>query len=258
VKTLLTTLLKDHTLALEERQDDGPWTFFHVRTKKSVSVEASTLEAEVAAAEDPRAWLSSFLEGLTAVLCRRTFRLPEMSFADAAGGLLPRLMGPGFVAGVQRAGVARPYARQWEAGLVLTYWVELDDGLELLTRENVEAWAVTDDRIACAGRSMLFHKTGFDCEETRASGGVRTFSRGDGYDTARILALADLEWHRAQTGLLAAVPREGLMLYSERPTADTDAAWQSFKATVLEEFSSSSRPLSPHLFELVKGQVRVL
>jgi len=48
------------------------------------------------------------------------------------------------------------------------------------------------------------------------------------------------------------------MLYSERPTADTDAAWQSFKATVLEEFSSSSRPLSPHLFELVKGQVRVL
>jgi len=222
-------------------------TITHPR-RSDTAVELDLVALAESAADDtpatPRVWVASFLEGVDAALSAPP--LPEdAAFSDLAGGLVPRLDGPGFAAGLEAAGSSAPYQAAWLDGLFLTYWIELDMGVLPLTQELVAEWGATDDRVRSAARSLLFHKSRRHEPEPLEDGPVLRWRAGDGYDTARVLVAADRFWDRPREGVWAGVPCDGELLLAFESEALPELARLTRGA-----YERAGYPLSPHAYDI--------
>ena len=136
--------------------------------RKEATFTLDALQAHLDANPDaPReAALASFASGVSAVIKQPEHsRFDTWAFTDAAGRILALLVRDAWVLGVAAAGIQDPWMQPFTAGLQIAYTIDVDQGRRVLTHAQVDRWAVTEDRVTCAARSLLFHKTrygGFD------------------------------------------------------------------------------------------------
>ncbi len=214
---------------------------------------AEMADAHKESGVDVVSWASSFVEGVAAVLDASPAD-EELTFAEAAAVLVPRLEGAGFSAGVRAAGGERVYMRPWADSLRITYWLTLDLGPRLVTASEVERWGVSDDRMSSAARSLLYHRT----EEAAATvkDEVSCYAIGDGYDTGRVMVLEDLQWGRFDGALLLGVPSTGRLVFRAATDRAEDVA--AFRAMVEADYDAATRPLALGVFRLERGRVMAL
>ena len=218
---------------------------------------AAAIDVATRAGDEPRRWVVSFAEGVLAALTApKGLSMKEFSFESAAVGLLMRLEGPAFALGVTGAGHAEPLQRAWLDGLEVTYWLELDNGARVLTRERFERWGVTLDQVDCGARSLLFHRTRYhDTARVDGLDAAEGYSVGDGFDSARLLLLQDLGWHRASRGLFFGVVGSADVLFVDADALDDVEA---LRAIIDARYEETVYPLSRAVFSLRDGRVAQL
>ena len=178
------------------------------------------------------------------------------SFNETAGRLLPNIEVASFGLGVRAAsadaeGGGDAFTLPFHDDLIVAYYIQLDMGLRVLTRPQVEAWGATEDRVVTAARSLLFHKTR-DAAWRPLEGhpSVQRISVGDSYDAARALVLADAFFSEVDDGFHLALPSQDELLLV---TSEDEAHIEALKAATHDAYSRSDYPLTTALFSLEKG-----
>lgn len=193
-----------------------------------------------------RADCIAYAAGVKAALARPLLTaVADWSFTEVAGRLVPTVERAAYREGFLDGGGGVPWEQPFadRSELRVHYYVELDQGHQLLTHAQVAAWGVTDDRIMSAARSLLYHKTMQGGVERHPSG-ADWYRLGDGYDAARALTLPDLDYARTRAGVACAAPSAYDLLVVDLEGIDRE----SFGATVAELFERSDYPLSDQVY----------
>lgn len=178
------------------------------------------------------------------------------SYIDVTSCLLPHLECRGFVEGVRAAGGELPWIREWQPDHFFVYYIEVDEGLRLLSAAQAENWQVHPERIEKAASSILFHRTGYRRWERQERGGlaVDVLRIGDGADAARGAILDLLDYDRASGELLFAFPSADELLFVEAEACGE----QAFRELVESEFAAAAIPRSEQLFRWRKGRLETV
>ncbi|MFT6398596.1 MAG: hypothetical protein ACJAYU_003355 [Bradymonadia bacterium] len=223
---------------------------------KSATVEFRVVleMLESAAAEQQGGALSSFARGLYGGLAEpKNSKGSELLFEDAAKTVLPSIEGPLFAAGAVAAGGAEPYLSPFPGELSVAYWVELDLGVRVLTTPQINAWGCTDDRLAKAALSILFHRSWeAPFVATPEQGTIEEFKVGDGLDGARVLMMDQWDFYRVRDAALFALPESDTFLFSAGTDEDAQTALQELAQ---RRYLSSKRPLSTGVFRFERGKI---
>lgn len=199
-----------------------------------------------------RAALTAFARGVYAALAEpKRSGGDTLEFNDAARTVLPSIEGEHFATGVRAAGGDAPYVSAFAPGLVVTYSVELDLGVRLLSADQVAAWGATDERLAKAALSILFHRSWDYAFRPSEHEGVRSFDATDDLNAARILMLSQSHYEDVRDGALVAIPSPGTLLLCRE---NDDAALARMKAAAEAEFTAAECPLSPAVFAYERGR----
>jgi hypothetical protein len=252
----LISLLQQESL---DARDAGDGTL-HVSSgqglrKREAKVDWRSLEAALADVHDERereADVHSWARGVAAVLTEpRNNKAPVlMEFAEAAKSIMPQVERSTFALGARVAG-GEAHTMLFGADLHLAFYIELDDGFRLLSREQVIQWGATDDRIERAAFSILYHRSRHTELSPASQPGVDEWTSGDGFDGARALILDAVDWFRCGAGARFAAPSQHLLLVTADATSPDDGV---FTAMVEEHFRSAERPLSRRVFRFVGGR----
>jgi len=200
-----------------------------------------------------RAAVAGFASGVAGVVkAPHDLLAASWGFVEAAGRLVPAIEHATFGLGVIAAGGEPPWTVEFVGELVVAYYLELDRGVEILTRSRFEGWAVTPDRVTCAGRSLLCHKTMSGGLEPFEATGLEAYRFGDGYDAARALVMADVDYQRCRSGVLFAIPHPHILLVRS-PTKDGDAL-DGFQRAVDRLYEEARYPLSRALFAIEEAR----
>lgn len=244
-------------LAIVSSDDSSATVRVHTGLRaKSATIAFDTLQEMLVEipAESRRGALASFARGLYGVLGEpKKSRGMELNFEEAAKTVLPSVEGPLFSAGALAAGGDAPYLSKFPGDLSVAYWVELDLGIRVLTGKQIAEWGCTDDRLAKAALSILFHRS-WDAPfgATSEEGGIEEFKVGDGLDGARVLMMNQWGYDRVRDAALFALPESDRFLFS--PATD-DAAVADLRELAGKRYASSSRPLSLEVFRFERGRI---
>lgn len=194
-----------------------------------------------------RADFVAYAAGLKAALARPLLTaVADWEFTEIAGRLVPTVERAAFREGFLDGGGGVPWEKPFAgegSTLRVHYYVELDQGHQLLSQAQVQAWGVTDDRVMSAARSLLFHKT-MQGEPEKHESGADWYRLGDGYDAARALALPDIDYARARKGIVCATPTPYDLLFTDFQGLDRGR----FAEAVAALFGASDYPLSRQLY----------
>ncbi len=189
----------------------------------------------------------AYAAGIKAALARPLLTaVADWEFTEVAGRLVPTVERAQFREGFLDGGGGEPWEQAFAGAgseLRVHYYVELDQGHQLLTAAQVQAWGVTDDRVTSAARSLLYHKT-MQGEPDKHDTGADWYHLGDGYDAARALALPDLDYPRARKGVVCGAPTPYDLLVIDLEGLDRAA----FRNAVGAMFRASDHPLSDQLY----------
>jgi hypothetical protein len=225
--------VKDHADGLEVTHGKG----LRSRTAIISATVSSASQADCVA----------YAAGLKAALARPLLTaVADWEFTEVAGRLVPTVERVQYREGFLDGGGGTPWEQPFagpDSDLRIHYYVELDQGHQLLTAAQVETWGVTDDRVMSAARSLLFHKT-MQGEPERHETGADWYRLGDGYDAARALALPDLNYARTRKGLVCAAPTPYDLLVLDLDGLDVE----EFSKAVAAVFAASDYPLSEQLY----------
>jgi uncharacterized protein YtpQ (UPF0354 family) len=218
------------------------------RLKKDVTLDLLPLQRYLDAhPEERRPALAGFASGVAGLLKEPLDpRAAEWTFVDAASRLVPSIEHVAFELGYAAAGGAPPWLLPFAGNLRVAYYLELDRGLKVLTTPQLEAWQVTRDRVTCAARSLLYHKTGWDTLTPLPDDRADAYRLGDGYDAARALILTDLDYTRMRQGALFAIPHPDLLLLRDPAQSPDDLA--AFRDAVARHYDDARYPLSCQIF----------
>jgi hypothetical protein len=252
----LLSLLQQESLAVRDA-GDGTLTVTSGEglRKREAKVDCSPLQTALNDVGDERereADMHSWVRGVAAVLTEpRHSKAPLlMEFAEAAKSIMPQLERATFAAGARAAG-GDAHTMPFGADLHLVFYIELDDGFRLLSREQVIQWGATDDRIERAAFSILYHRSRHTELSPAACTGVDEWTSGDGFDGARALILDAVDWFRCGAGARFASPSQHRLLVTTDATSPDDHV---FTAMVDEHFRAAERPLSRRVFRFVGGR----
>ncbi len=226
-----------------------------LRAKKT-SVEFEVLRGmlgEIEEAARPGA-LSSFARGLYGALAEpKNSKGADLLFEEAAKTVLPSIEGPLFTAGVAAADGEAPYLSAFPGDLSVAYWVELDFGVRVLPKSQIETWGCTDDRLAKAALSILFHRS-WDAPfaATPEQESIEEFRVGDGLDGSRVLMMDQWDFYKVRDAALFALPESDTFLFS---AGTDDTAEAALKQLAAQRYASSNRPLSTGVFRFERGRV---
>lgn len=199
-------------------------------------------------------YLAGYASGVKGVLLEPArSKASDWAFNESAGRLLPNIEVDSFGLGVVAAtGGDSPFALPFHDDLVVAYYIQLDMGMRVLTRRQVEAWGATEDRVVTAARSMLFHRTRDVLRgPVEAHPTVQRISVGDSYDAARSLVLADAFFAEIGASHRFSIPSQDELLLVE--SAD-EAQLDALKAATHEAYSASDYPLTTAIFAFEKGR----
>ena len=194
--------------------------------------------------------LGGFASGVKGVLAEPPrSKAREWTYEMTAGRMLPNLESDAFLLGVAAASEDEAWHTRFSEDLILTVYVELDRGLRVLTRQQVEAWGATDDRIYSAARSMLFHKTRqarrAPLEQTPR---VHELRVGDGFDAARSIVVTEVFFTELdEASFRFAAPHQDALLYVQ---GTDDEALTQLQAATQAAYAEADYPLSPRLYRL--------
>lgn len=198
--------------------------------------------------------LSSFVRGVCAHLSEPdTDEGDALTFEESASTIVPSLeLTSPFCLGLELAGAAPPALHPFSTSLSIAYLVELDDGIRVLTGAQVARWGTTEERLAKAALSILYHRTWGADEVATSVDGVTALRVGDDNAAARALLLDQLDYARARRGLLFAVPTSATLLLCDDTSATGLAAMRLAIADSLR--GASGDPLSDAVFRYVDGK----
>lgn len=180
-------------------------------------------------------------------------RARDWTFIESTGGITPNIEVDTFALGAEAASGEPAFTLPLAGDLIYSYIIHLNRGLRVLSIPQKNDWAVSQDRITAAARSLLYHKTR-DAKPVPydpALPGVMAIRTGDNYDAARSIVFADAFYHDVTDACRFTMPTQDLFLYILNNTADERSALQ--QATT-QEFSRATYPLSPEIFHFVAGK----
>lgn len=184
-------------------------------------------------------------------------RARDWTFIESTGGITPNIEVDTFALGAEAASgepaFTLPLTTNSDNDLVISYIIHLNRGLRVLSIPQKTDWAVSQDRITAAARSLLYHKTR-DAKPVPydpALPGVMAIRTGDNYDAARSLVFADAFYHDVTDACRFTMPTQDIFLYILNNSPDERTALQQATA---QEFSRAAYPLSSEIFHFVSGK----
>lgn len=184
-------------------------------------------------------------------------RARDWTFIESTGGITPNIEVNTFALGAEAASgepaFVLPLNDAPDNDLVIAYIIHLNRGLRVLSIPQKSDWAVSQDRITSAARSLLYHKT----RETRPRPyddkfpSVMALETGDGYDAARALVFADAFYHDVTDATRFALPSQNTFLFTHTNTPEARAQLEQATA---HAFAQADYPLSPQIFQFTSGK----
>lgn len=184
-------------------------------------------------------------------------RARDWTFIESTGGITPNIEVDTFALGAEAASgepaFVLPLSDAPDNDLVIAYIIHLNRGLRVLSIPQKTDWAVSQDRITSAARSLLFHKTReakpkpFDPEFPA----VMAIETGDGYDAARCLVFADAFYHDVTPACRFAMPTQNAFLFTLTCTPDD---LEQLQQATQKAFSEATYPLSTQLYQFVSSK----
>ncbi|MCB9507569.1 MAG: hypothetical protein H6700_07190 [Myxococcales bacterium] len=228
---------------------DGPR-----RRTARLALPAAAERLSGAAADHGQGTLAGFVRGVCAHLSEPdTTEGDTLTFEESASTVVPSLeLTAPFCLGLELAGAAPPALHPFSTSLSIAYLVELDDGIRVLTGAQVARWGTTDERLAKAALSILYHRTWGAEEVATAVDGVTALRVGDDNAAARALLLDQLDYARVRRGLLFAVPTSATLLLCDDTSAAGVEAMRRAVASALH--AKVGDPLSDAILRYVDGK----
>ncbi len=197
-----------------------------------------------------KSWIGGFGAGVRAVVSEPArSRASEWPFERAAGRIMPEVHHRAFIEGVEAANDGdTPFTVALIDDLVVAYVMALDQGFRPVTSSQVEAWGATSDRVAGAGRSLLFHKS--MNLRWSADGPIHRLGLDDS-SAARALIFEDLFFTELTSSEIAfAMPTTQHFLFVNGQTTENLAA---LKSEAVEVFEHADYPLTPAIYRFERG-----
>ncbi len=171
---------------------------------------------------------------------------PEMSFVEAASGLLPTIAAPEFALGVEAVAQETPWISPFAEGLNHYYLMHLNRGIRVLSAEQAQRWGVTADRITAAARSLLFHRTrDVPRKPFGDSSHVHRLHKGDGHDAARCQVIADVFYTEISSSFRFALPDADHLLFVY---GDSPEELEALRQAIDEVYQESKAPLTKSIY----------
>ena len=143
----------------------------------------------------------------------------------------------------------KPAERRFLAGLAVVYAVDREDAFTLVKPEDVARWGVGLPELHRIAVANLARET----EELLCEDELCGWASGDGYDATRmIVPKLRRDIVREIGPAVYAVPQENVFVALPIGLADR------IRSKVLEQFTTSDRPVSPEVFVERKGKLVVL
>ena len=143
----------------------------------------------------------------------------------------------------------RPAERRFLENLVVVYVVDREDSFILVTREDVTRWGSSLRVLHRIAIGNLARET----EELLCEDELCGWASGDGYDATRMIVPKLRRDIVEEIGpAVYAVPQENVFVALPVELADR------IRSKVLEQFTTSDRPVSPDVFVERKGRLAVL
>ncbi len=202
--------------------------------------------------------LAGYVNGVLHVLLEPArSRARDWTFVESTGGITPNIEVDTFALGAEAASgepaFVLPLNDTPGNDLVIAYIIHLNRGLRVLSVPQKADWAVSQDRITSAARSLLFHKTRAAKPKPYDDNfpGIMAIETGDSYDAARSLVFADAFYHDVTDATRFAIPSQNTFLFTHTNTPE--ARTQLQQATT-HAFTEADYPLSSQTFQFVSGK----
>lgn len=239
---------------LEVEHIDGTFNLTQGRglAAHKANVDPSEILGSLNNSENNRPKIAGWANGVKGVLLEpKRSKAADWSFEKTAGRLYPNLENTCFSDGVRAVTHGdEPWTTPFIDDIVIVYYIQLDMGMRVLTKSQVDAWSANPDRIHSAARSLLFHRTrSVEWKPVEDHPELHRLSSGDSYDAVRALVFSDVFFSRVNPGLHFAIPGQDTLVFS-----NTGDERDALKAFAQKQFMAEETPLSTRLFTFEVGR----